>query len=148
MPTPGAATTEQTHNRSASQQVDQRMPGFLHGMRATVPADGEWYQLTDPALGAFNVGAPAPAAGSLWPDRAVRSVKLTNWGAGDGTGGVVEVSGLQSVDNTLAGYPAAGDRLALGGVLVVGIASLGAIALRNTTDTPVQVDVLFVAEDE
>lgn len=148
MPTPGASTTEQTHNRSASHQVDQRMPGFLHGMRAVVPADGEWYQLTDPALGAYNVGAPAPAAGSLWPDRAVRSVKLTNWGDGEGAGGAVEVSGLQSADSVLANYPLPGDRLGLGGIVIIGIASLGAIALRNATEAEVQVDILFVAEDQ
>jgi len=142
MPFPGIVSTRprQSHNRAVPQQVDQRQPNFVHGWQATLPADGEWYNLTEPTMGYFT----APIVPGVFRDRSVRCIEVVNLSEDD----TIEISGAAAADTTLPGYPTTGASIPPGGFKEYDIALLSAISLRNPGENPVVVSLQFSAEEK
>lgn len=142
MPFPGIVATRprQSHNRSVAQQVDQRHPNFVHGWQATLPADGEWYNLTEPQMGYFI----QPIVAGVYRDRSIRCIEIVNLSETT----TIEISGAAAADDTLPNYPTTGAAMPPGVHKEYDIALLSAISLRNTGVEPVTVSLQFSAEEK
>lgn len=130
-------------------QVDQRLPGALFGYQFVVPADGEWYLLTEPECGLFPLPDPVPA-GQLPPDRAVETVLVRNFSGvfENEPEVIVEIGGAENADPVLAGYPRAGFPLQTQETLILAVPKVSCIAVRNPGADPCRICVLLMGENQ